>query len=103
MSDLAELSSAAVLNRAADYIEKHGWVRGASGEENGRVCASVALLKVCGLDPCDGLCPERDAFVAARGFLVEVIGNLVVSQWNDAQPSGEPVIAALRAAAQAAS
>jgi hypothetical protein len=38
----AELKPSEVLDRAADYIDKHGWCQG-TGEDDGAVCAAEAI------------------------------------------------------------
>lgn len=95
-----DMSPAAVLNRAADYIEAHGWTRGAY-DRDGRVCLLGAISKARS----SASTPERLAgTLACMEALHRTIGcRGTLTRWNDAQKSRKPVIAALRAAAQAAS
>jgi hypothetical protein len=104
MSDVAK-----VLNDAADLIEPEGrWTTGASArDEGGNVefpgspnaccwCAAGAVTRVtAGTDL--RLTPVWQVLCRHVGLahFTDIPG------WNDAQPTVEPVVAALRAAAQA--
>jgi hypothetical protein len=99
---------AKVLNDAADLIERRGWTTGASArDEQGYVvrvaspeaccwCVAGAVQKVTH-DTDLPLTPVWRALCDWLG-LFEICA---IPGWNDRQPGPEPVIAALRAAAQA--
>jgi hypothetical protein len=88
-----------VLNHAADLIERDGWWNGqgqtpiAGG--GGPLCAVMALDEVLARDataPIDETFDALDAFIG--------IGEGWIEDWNDRQPNGATVCAALRACAK---
>jgi hypothetical protein len=87
MTDVAK-----VLNDAADLIEQRGWSQHSAVGPGGGLCPMAAIF-------------EAAAFYQSRG---EVAANALrshireewIAEWNREQPGPEPVIAALRAAAQ---
>jgi hypothetical protein len=87
MSDVAK-----VLNDAADLIEQRGWSKDEAQGPKGECCPVRAMGLASGY--------ELPFFHAVQAFRVYV-GSDHLAAWNRAQPSPEPVIAALRAAAQA--
>lgn len=88
-----------VLIKAADYIEEHGWWNGEPGtyRAGGPKCAVMAISHCGGGDHW----PALHRFSKWLGETDERM--IAVSDWNDAQPDGATVVAALRAAAQKAS
>ena len=103
MSDVAD-----ILNAAADLLEPEGaWTKGALARDRRghtvdyaspnavRWCVGGAILAVSpGKRPLRG-----QALRALEGYLDVVLST----SWNDCQPTVEPVLAALRGAAEAAS
>jgi hypothetical protein len=87
------MSPADVLNQAADLIERDGWWNG-KGEvpEDGPACALMAINGVCRR--------AEDPFEVASNAMRKFIGNSQLANWNDAQPDGATVCAALRACAR---
>jgi hypothetical protein len=101
MTDVAK-----VLNDAADLIEQRGWTTRANARNaKGFLVAPSSATAVCW---CAGgaihkVASDDQAFSAVHA-LVRYLGldyTFDLPDWNDAQPGPEPVIAALRAAAQA--
>jgi hypothetical protein len=103
MSDVAD-----ILRAAADVLEPEGaWTRRAMARDRRgepvlsgslsacRWCAQGAIRAVVRVPPFD---PCWQAERRLRDYL----GVESVLDWNDAQPSVEPVLAALRAAAEKA-
>lgn len=85
---------AKVLRGAADLLERDGWCRYAGRDRDGRHCAVGALAEATGMDAPVGALKALSRHL--RKFSWEV------PAWNDDQPGPEPVIAALRAAADEA-
>jgi hypothetical protein len=96
-----------ILRAAADLLEHEGaWTREtmARDEDDRPVgyanpdacswCAGGAIFKVGG---------DRAVRDQAMDFLSEYVGAHGIGDWNDAAPGPEPVITALRAAAEKAS
>lgn len=87
------LTDAEVLRRAADLIERSTWY---NGKNTGEICALLAIRSAAG---------NARRFSCARHIFIKHIGisEFQVPSWNDAQPDGATVCAALRAAAESAS
>ncbi len=84
---------------AADLIEDKGWWDGKS-RLGGTSCAVSALVAVMIRSGTYGeLHPALEKFAAHVGCYDGTDSLHGVSQWNDAQPSGDRVIEALRSAA----
>ena len=73
-----------LLDTAADYIEEHGWTRGAY-RRRGRVCLNEALFRSAA---------RLDVYRGAYLVLWDRTGGPVL--WNDAQRSRVPVLKLLR-------
>lgn len=98
------MTTATILDRAADLIEKKGWTRGALARDANDVvagCKDRRAQKFCVLGAIYRLEPDSWGRVAAVNAVVAVVGR-DVSTWNDRQKSKRPVIAALRKAAKLA-
>jgi hypothetical protein len=104
MNDVAK-----VLNDAADLIEQRGWTTETSARNQDGFPVdpsderAVCWCLVGALDRAAALLPEPDGSRALGTARMVMRGNLGVAAlgtWNDVQPGPEPVIAALRAAAQ---
>ena len=70
-----------VLERAADYIDQHGWCQDEYADDSGRVCAAGAISAIT-----EGS-PERFAPLSMRLALsnaVEDLGFTGIADWNDA-------------------
>lgn len=86
-----------VLLRAADRIERFGWVQGRAHGDGGSCCALGAISAVLGAGFTTGL--ESMQIVLARHL---GIAPCNVARWNDAPGrTASDVITALRAAAGA--
>lgn len=86
------MKPAEVLNRAADYIEEHGWTHTAEiGIKDGRVCAAQAIQRVA---PHNSDASRAVALLSQR--LRESGVDLGVTLWNDEQRSRVPVLKMLR-------
>lgn len=88
-------ATADVLNGAADLIERDGWCqhrpRGCDGER----CADNALRVAVGVRS-DG----AYVFVEARGALLDKVGYLNITTWNDSfRRTKAEVVHALRSTA----
>lgn len=83
-----------ILRDAADLLEREGWCpRLGGGVHEGPYCAVEAITEAVDRRGTFGLhSPALEA-------LQRVAGVRIIGDWNDAQVSPEPVIAALRAAA----
>jgi hypothetical protein len=84
-----------MLLKAAELIERDGWWDG-HGDVDGvdeRACAAMAINRVSGDS-------TSQIAGAARFAFKEFIGDRSIARWNDAQPNGAVVCAALRAAAK---
>lgn len=91
-----------VLERAANIIKEHGWVRGAFYREGQGFCAIGAIRAAAGHDP-----GTIGAYKPAMQRLATLIGALngkgqtMIGNWNDGKATNkEEVIAALQAAAR---
>lgn len=86
----ADLSAKDALNKAADYIQKHGHSRTSSGEGPGQaLCVILAIAEVNG-----GRCHDDAERLFMRSLRLEAI-----SGWNDEHTKRE-VVAAMRKAAK---
>jgi hypothetical protein len=91
-----------VLNKAADYIEEHGWARLAFETEDGKVCISGGINRACGstdallYDGHIGWRPKNEA----REALTKHLGRNFV-EWNDlVAQSADDVLHELRICAK---
>jgi hypothetical protein len=95
-------AAAAILLAAADLVELYGWERGWNHDT--RECCAVAAM--------DWVAPPgrstRPAELRLARYLDLDVGDgrsgpvrVSIGRWNDAQPGPEPVLAALREAAEA--
>ncbi len=104
MTDVAD-----ILNAAADLLEPEGaWTKNANARNAGGGLVSTRSPEACSwcvlgaLDAVTADVPGWRSAPAWRRLERHLeIGNL--SAWNDSQPNSKPVVAALRAAAEAAS
>lgn len=88
MSDLAD-----VLNRAADLIERDGWVQGRFRGPNGEHCATDAVVCACEF--------SMVVYNDAVDVLLEAIRRQNLPRWNDEPGRTQAeVVAKLRAAAR---
>lgn len=100
------------LNKAADYIEEHGWIAGegwVGDNPSGKVCLEGAIQAAVGLKSVRrrggpgptrdiNLCPAGLAFRSYLGAELDIEDPLY--RWNDGQyRTAEDVVSALRAAA----
>lgn len=93
VNEVAPTLPKAVLVAAADLIDRCGWWNG-EGPEGDRHCAAMAIAAVTECGPVgDAAC------VAASDAFNRFIKEPDMARWNDRQPNGEAVIAALRACA----
>jgi hypothetical protein len=92
MSDITEeLSTADVLRRAKREIEERGWTRRKYVDEDGRLCVYGAINLAAGGDPTYPWPMTADRAVRK---LQAITGYTFLDDWNDTQPSVEPVLAA---------
>jgi hypothetical protein len=103
---------AKVLNDAGDLIKSRGWTKGTRARDSAdRVVRywSETATRWCVMGAVEKCATEKstaswglalDALHALRRH-VGIPTSVPIAVWNDAQPGPEPVIAALRAAAQA--
>jgi hypothetical protein len=96
MNDVAK-----VLNAAADRIERDGWEREGARGPGGAVCPILAICEAG--DHRDDLSTREryELSAAALTALRAYLGFPYIADWNSRRTAPEPVIAALRAAAQA--
>jgi hypothetical protein len=97
VSDVAK-----VLNGAADLIEQRGWCTGTFQDASGRVSVAAAINQVVYAQPGSGRWRLYKAAYTALLAHVGLPSHALLSTWNDRQSDAEPVVAALRAAAQEA-
>jgi hypothetical protein len=94
---------AADLRAAAEVLERDGWTQGVYHDlESGCRCAQGALDSIYGAHEAEGSY-DQAVEEAANDHLAAVIGTPRIISWND-EPgrTADEVIAALRAAADAA-
>lgn len=84
-------------NKAADYIEQHGWTRG-SMECNGRVCIMGALRAVAFGDPHKTSGRNFKTYDEVYSELVKELRQSPVRFNDSIAKSGRAVIARLRSA-----
>lgn len=94
------------LNKAADYMEEHGYCKGTEMDSRGRVCAYGAINEVMKKDG-SGL--REEVSYAFSDYLVEnhpravgtERGNYAIFSFNDVRRRrGKDVVRALRACAK---
>lgn len=90
---------ARILRDAATLLERQGWRTGWGRTDTGPVCVLHALDIV---NPPPSLGPDADVARHPVNRLRSHLGIPCVADWNDAQESAGPVVAALRAAADEA-
>ncbi len=89
------MKTSEILRGAATLIETEGWYAGAMRleEQPGRYCAATAIRKL-----------DYENFGKNRDYFEDFVGidHATIAWWNDVQPNGGVVIAALRQAADKA-
>lgn len=118
-----DIDIAAILDKAADYLDEYGWCRGhvyqpGDTSTHPRACAIGAIAYVTFGRPVDTLAngvPPKDSVHAAEarhtiGYLANRVDDLrwdddtapdeIVGDWNDSRPDATTVIDQLRAAAR---
>jgi hypothetical protein len=99
------MTTADVLDQAADEIIRHGWwadgredIYGAHeefvSEDDGRVCAALAISRVSALR-FDAITKLAN-FVSSEKEVNEKGSYSVITRWNDAQPNGYAVVGKMR-------
>lgn len=87
-----------VLLKAAEHIERYGWLQGARGKTGQPCCAVGAINAVGGCDR-----SSRDDAIETLKRNIGLARPFAIQNWNDAPGrTKEDVIAALRGAANAA-
>lgn len=96
-----------VLERAANIIKEHGWVRGTLYREGQGYCAIGAIQAATGHCPGSIGAHAQPTYKPAMQRLATLIGALnekgqtLIGNWNDSKATNkEEVIAALQAAAR---
>lgn len=96
------MNESEVLNKAADLIEKYGWIQGSLGWRHAGFCALGGIYQATSdLGPIP--CLVSNALVSGtKAQLRETIGLSDIAEWND-DPlrTKEEVVAKLREAANA--
>lgn len=92
------MNASDILTEAADLLERNGWCRERLHAPTGEYCLVGALLTARGL--ASGLAYSEASERVAQVICPNEIGFPDLISWNDKQESAEPVIAALRAAAE---
>ncbi len=91
------MTTAEVLDRAADYIEQHGWCQG-EFSKNGAVCVSGAISRVLGVEFYRA---DNRVYDAKNAFARHLKSDDPPCVWNDEDGrTQEEVIATLREAAK---
>lgn len=92
------MTPAEILDKAADYIEEHGWVRDTYQTRTGEVCVLGAIGLVCSGG--QRLIAWDDQATRALRDFIDLPHPSSLSAWNDKQVDGVAVITALRQAAE---
>jgi len=86
------MKSSEVLNKAADYIEEHGWCQRKLGTKEGRACANGAMWAAIAGNPLatfedhDVWRCQSEFFAESRKALANHLGlsRYSIPDWNDA-------------------
>lgn len=81
------------LDEAGELIKTHGWWNG-TGIPDLCFCAVTAISRVCRV----GLSISLDYYPVLKALRID-LSEVSIADWNDKQPNGQAVIAALHGAA----
>jgi hypothetical protein len=72
-----------LMDRAADYIDAHGWLRGEAANHRGEVCVLAALASVGGDSAATLAFIEESIIVTTPQPLYASLHGWRIAKWND--------------------